>query len=170
MFSAEIESLSSDYNTVRGRYARRGCNAVLGDARCQVDLEQAQFAGAGTVAGLAGNNAFLASGLDGFAAGWFGDGTLHWLTGANAGADTVVAGHRNAHGVVTLMFAAPPRHAIAEGDSFTIRAGCDRSFETCRKKFANGLNFQGFPHIPGNDSAYSYVSGDAVFDGGPVVP
>ena len=30
-------------------------------------------------------------------------------------------------------------------------AGCDKSFATCRARFANTDNFRGFPQIPGND-------------------
>ena len=55
------------------------------------------------------------------------------------------------------------------GDSFTIVAGCDKRFGTCKAKFANRENFRGFPHLPGNDSAYAYVTDGLVFDGGPVV-
>ena len=53
---------------------------------------------------------------------------------------------------------------------FTISAGCDKAFATCKAKFANQLNFQGFPHLPGNDAAYAYVDGEGVFDGAPLVP
>jgi len=48
-------------------------------------------------------------------------------------------------------------------------ATCDRSFATCRGTFGNGVNFRGFPHIPGNDALLRYPeSGDAL-DGAPVV-
>jgi uncharacterized phage protein (TIGR02218 family) len=40
---------------------------------------------------------------------------------------------------------------IAIGDAFTVTAGCDKSFATCRARFANTDNFRGFPQIPGND-------------------
>jgi uncharacterized phage protein (TIGR02218 family) len=45
---------------------------------------------------------------------------------------------------------------IAVGDSFAITAGCDKSFATCRDRFANIVNFRGFPQIPGNDFIVSY--------------
>jgi hypothetical protein len=34
--------------------------------------------------------------------------------------------------------------------------GCGKRFETCRDRFANGINFGGFPAIPGNDFVISY--------------
>ena len=30
-------------------------------------------------------------------------------------------------------------------------ASCDKRWATCRVTFANGVNFQGFPDIPGDD-------------------
>ena len=57
--------------------------------------------------------------------------------------------------------------AIAPGDSFTVSAGCDKYFATCRDKFANALNFRGFPQMPGNDHVLSYpAQGDPALDGG----
>jgi uncharacterized phage protein (TIGR02218 family) len=59
---------------------------------------------------------------------------------------------------------------MAVGDIFSVEAGCDKTFATCKAKFSNALNFRGFPHLPGNDVAYSYVVDGGNFDGGPVVP
>ena len=39
----------------------------------------------------------------------------------------------------------------APGDSLRLTAGCDKRFATCRLKFVNQANFQGFPHVPGED-------------------
>ena len=43
------------------------------------------------------------------------------------------------------------RAALVPGDRVRITAGCDKRMETCRYKFNNLLNFQGFPDIPGED-------------------
>ena len=51
---------------------------------------------------------------------------------------------------------------LAWGDGFVIRAGCDKRLETCRDRFANVLNFRGFPNIPGQDAVLRYAAkGDA---------
>jgi uncharacterized phage protein (TIGR02218 family) len=56
---------------------------------------------------------------------------------------------------------------IEPGDTFTITAGCDKTFDTCKAKFANGINFRGFPHIPGNRFVLTVPGpGDAGNDGG----
>ena len=43
------------------------------------------------------------------------------------------------------------RAPLAEGDLVRLTAGCDKRFETCRFKFDNALNFQGFPDLPAED-------------------
>ncbi len=60
-----------------------------------------------------------------------------------------------------------PGAPVAAGDTFTLTAGCDKRLATCRDRFANALNFQGFPHMPGNDVVMRAVPGSApVLDGG----
>jgi uncharacterized phage protein (TIGR02218 family) len=52
------------------------------------------------------------------------------------------------------------------GDAFVVTAGCDKHLSTCRDRFANAINFRGFPHIPGNDFVVSYpVPGEGSNDG-----
>jgi len=63
-----------------------------------------------------------------------------------------VLGHDVADGVAILTLLEAPVRRIAESDTFTIRAGCDKRIETCGAKFANTANFRGFPHIPGQDT------------------
>jgi len=41
---------------------------------------------------------------------------------------------------------------IEVGDTFQVFAGCDKRLETCKTKFDNHINFQGFPYIPGQDA------------------
>ena len=51
-------------------------------------------------------------------------------------------------------------------DTFVVTAGCDKRFATCRDRFANAVNFRGFPHIPGNDFVMRYaVDGEPGHDG-----
>jgi len=45
---------------------------------------------------------------------------------------------------------------LASGDSVRLEAGCDKRAETCRVKFNNLVNFQGFPHLPGEDWLMAY--------------
>jgi uncharacterized phage protein (TIGR02218 family) len=161
-FTAELRSLSHRLNEESGRLYTATCAADLGDARCTVDLGDAAYHGSGTVASLAGTSAFRVSGLDAFADGWFTAGRLAFTGGGNAGFAVEVKTHRAAlDGVLIELWQAAPE-PIAVGDTFTVTAGCDKRFATCRDRFANGVNFRGFPQIPGNDFVISYpVPGQA---------
>jgi len=155
-FTAELRSLSARLNEESGRLYTATCSADLGDARCTVNLGDAAFHGSGTVASLAGASAFRAAGLDGFADGWFTAGKLTFTSGANAGFAVEVKAHRLAlDGVLIELWQKAPE-PIAVADAFTVTAGCDKRFATCRDRFANGVNFRGFPAIPGNDFVIGY--------------
>jgi uncharacterized phage protein (TIGR02218 family) len=155
-FAAELRSLSHRLNEESGRLYTATCSADLGDARCTVDLTDAAFHGSGAVTSLAGTSAFRASGLNGFADAWFTGGKLTFTGGANSGFAVEVKTHRvAADGVLLALWQAAPE-AIEAGDTFTVTAGCDKRFATCRDRFANSINFRGFPHIPGNDFVISH--------------
>src|SRR5690606_27497244 len=109
--------------------------------------------------------AFTASGLGGFAAGWCGGGTVTWTSGANAGRRAEVLSHDLTDGIAILTLLEAPVRPIAETDAFVIRAGCDKRLATCSAKFANVVNFRGFPHIPGQDAVLRYATRDGGHDG-----
>jgi uncharacterized phage protein (TIGR02218 family) len=168
-FSAELESMARSLDQTKGRWFRRGCDAELGDARCGFHLDQAGFSGAGMVAELAAGDTVIVAGLDGFPADWFAYGLLTWTSGANSGRRERIIAHE-VRTAVALVLWREGGAAMAAGDAFTVVAGCDKSFETCKAKFGNALNFRGFPHLPGNDAAYGYATDGQVFDGGALVP
>jgi uncharacterized phage protein (TIGR02218 family) len=66
--------------------------------------------------------------------------------------------HNADAGLVRITLLEAPVRPIAVGESFTIRAGCDKMLGTCRAKFANIARFRGFPQIPGNDTMIRYPS------------
>lgn len=150
-FTAELRGLSSQLNMVRGRLFAAGCDADFGDARCAVARDAPAYRGDGTVAGVEGASLFRAAGLEGFAEGWFTQGRLAFTSGANAGFACEVKSHGIAGGARLELWQRPPE-PLGAGDGFTVTAGCDKRFETCRDRFANALNFRGFPHMPGNDA------------------
>lgn len=163
-FVAELESLAASLDRPNGRYLRRRCDATLGDARCGVNLGPSRFNGSGSIIGRIAPMAFAVSGIGSFAPGWFSHGVLTWTSGAAESSKVSVIDHRKGiEGVVLTLEsgAATPQ----PGDAFAIVAGCDKVFGTCKAKFSNPLNFRGFPHLPGNDAAYRYVSEGAEFDG-----
>lgn len=169
-FVAELEGLSYSLDRPGGRYIVRACDAELGDARCGFQLEQSGYAGAGAVLEREGSDAIVVSGLDAFAPGWFVHGVMVWTAGARAGRSERIMGHSRQSRGVLLALGHSPLPPIGEGDTFSVKAGCDKTFATCKAKFSNAVNFRGFPHLPGNDAAYGYVVDGGQFDGGPIVP
>ena len=165
-FTAELRGLAHRLNQPVGRLFQYGCDADLGDVRCGIDLGAAEMRGVGTVVASEDDRVVTASGLDAFAEGWFDRGRVVFTSGANAGAGCEVKLHSiAAAGAVIEMWQTMARQ-IAVGDEFTVTAGCDKQFSTCRTKFANGVNFRGFPHMPGNDYVISYARSGEVNDGG----
>ena len=94
---------------------------------------------------------FTASGLDAFTADWFTRGLVTFTSGAADGQRIEVKRHAAAGDVVTIELWQPARTPLLPGQTFTIMAGCDKHIGTCRAKFANAVNFRGFPFMPGND-------------------
>jgi uncharacterized phage protein (TIGR02218 family) len=168
LFKAELKSRMDMLDKRSGRTIRRHCDAELGDAKCKVAL--AGFTVSASVASVATAADFKTDALGAFADRWFEHGRLTWTNGANAGQVSNISQHEKLGMEQRLVLWRPPSAPIAIGDAFSISAGCDKAFATCKAKFANQLNFQGFPHLPGNDAAYAYVDGEGVFDGAPLVP
>ncbi|WP_342109275.1 DUF2163 domain-containing protein [Methylobacterium sp. SI9] len=160
-FVAELRGLAHRLDAERGRTYRATCGADLGDGRCRVDLTAWRTTGRVTAMP---EPATLAAALAGdFPDGLFTGGRLAWIAGANAGHAADV---RLQLGGLIELWTAPPR-PVAVGDAFTLTAGCDKRLATCRDRFANAVNFQGFPHMPGNDTVMRAVPGsDHALDGG----
>jgi uncharacterized phage protein (TIGR02218 family) len=157
-FVAEVRSLTHWLNQTVGRTYQFSCDADLGDARCGVNLNSPLWSATGTVSSLTGGRSFTAAALGSFATDTFTLGVVTWTSGANVGRKAEIASF--ASGVITL-FEAPVR-TIALGDAFTATAGCDKQFTTCSAKFSNGVNFRGFPHMPGEEAVLRYPNqGDA---------
>jgi uncharacterized phage protein (TIGR02218 family) len=160
-FEAELRGLQAALNVPVGRVFSRFCDADLGDARCGKDIENPAFRGEGIVTEVLGGSAFRADGLEAYAEGWFARGRLVW----DAGGESEIAAHRLEGGDAVLELLDPPGTVLAVGATFAVYAGCDKRFETCRAKFANTLNFRGFPHMPGNDAVQARPVAGEPLDG-----
>ena len=83
-----------------------------------------------------------------YSIGYFAYGKVSFTSGLNAGFSMEVKTF--APGVVTLAMNLP--YPLTVGDNYTIVAGCDKSFGTCRDRWNNVLFFRGEPYIPGQDT------------------
>lgn len=165
-FKVELRGLTEALNAPQGRVYQRGCNAALGDATCRVNLQASGYRAQMVVQAVLPNGEIVLTGDAVQGDGWFQLGRCAPTTGAAAGLVGMVKHDQCQDGGrrVTLWqsFAAP----LAVGDSVTLEVGCDRAHSTCKTKFANLLNFQGFPHIPGEDWQISYPNDTQPKDGG----
>ena len=152
-FKAEVRGLAHELQQPKGRIIQFACDADLGDQRCTVDLDVPAFKGTGAVTAVADQRTFTVSGLGSFAEDWFTRGLMTWTSGANAGRKAEAKLHSKRDGVVTLELWQAMAEEVGVGDAFTITAGCDKHFKTCKAKFDNSVNFRGFPHVPGIDFA-----------------
>ncbi len=158
-FTAEIRGLAHYLQQPRGRLFQYACDAVLGDARCGVDLTHAQYRGVGTIATVTNSRTFVIAGLPVYASGWFSRGLMVFGSGGNAGHSYEIRRHATSGaGPVVELWRVPAREVVG-GESVTLTAGCDKVLASCRDKFANVVNFRGFPHMPGMDLVSSYVRG-----------
>lgn len=117
-----------------------GCMRTLYDAGCGVN--PASFSATGTV--TTGGTTSFGSGLTG-ASGFYSQGRVVFLTGANAGISRTVKSYDGA-GNFSLIRGLPS--SCAPGDTFKAYAGCDLTKTTCNSKFANLVRFKGTPFVP----------------------
>lgn len=158
-FAAEVRGLGHYLQQPQGRVFQFACDAELGDARCQVDLASPLHRAIGVVTEALGDRTMATADLAAFPDGWLTRGLLTFTSGANAGRRSEVKRHQKRAGGATLELWQAPGAPIAPGDAFTVTAGCDKQHATCRAKFANAVNYRGFPHMPGNDFLASPLSG-----------
>jgi uncharacterized phage protein (TIGR02218 family) len=125
------------------------CRAELGDKRCRVDM-----AGRVRLTRVTANpqeDAIVVAAAPA-EPNAYAFGRLRWIGGANSGLESLIAQSDGPR----LKLREPPPFAIGEGDLVEIREGCDKSFATCRTRFANAVNFRGEPHLPGMDLLTRY--------------
>ncbi len=171
-FRAELRGPAHRLERVSGRIYGRLCDAEFGDGRCGVDATSPIHRAEATVTGGDGRSSLLVDGIATFADGWFTGGRLTISDGALAGHTIGIDAHEAAveagagAGAARLRLWRRLPLEVAAGTGVVVVAGCDKRLATCREKFANTVNFRGFPHIPGNDFAFSYARTGGANDGG----
>jgi uncharacterized phage protein (TIGR02218 family) len=165
-FAAELRSLANRMNQTVGQTYQRTCSAVLGDARCTVNVAQAAYQATGTIQTAGLTRVFDVSGLSSYAADWFTAGLVRFTAGANDGLTFEIKTHARTAGTDSIELWTAPELPLAVGDAATFTTGCRKDLGTCRSKFDNIVNFRGFPHIPGVDAVARYPTSDAAASGG----
>jgi uncharacterized phage protein (TIGR02218 family) len=150
-FSAELVSRKSELMidpiprtgpSCRAQFCGPGCNLNPALFDHAASLAEVDFA----------INAVRVAAIDDFDR--FAGGTLRWLGGPHAGAGMTIM-------AVTgewLVLDWPLAPDLATGVQIILREGCDHTIETCATWFANAVNFQAEPYLPGNDMISRYPS------------
>ncbi len=149
-FVVELRGLSDLLNQVTGRTYLRRCSAVLGDDACGVNTDTPAFTVDLTVDQVTEQRILRLASSD-HADRWFADGQCRVVTGAAQGLEATIKQDRITGNGRTVVLTQALRGDLRAGDRVRLVAGCDRRAETCRIKFANLLNFRGFPDLPGDD-------------------
>ncbi|WP_226688320.1 DUF2163 domain-containing protein [Ruegeria arenilitoris] len=150
-FHAELRGLTDLLNRPMGRVYQKPCTAVLGDGDCKFNLGAPGYQAEAEVVAVIAGTVLQLKGAEAPDEAWFRRGRLDvlsgWATGLWAAIkqDDRIVGGRN----VTLWSGISG--GLAVGDRVKLTAGCNKSMRTCRKKFNNIINFQGFPDLPGED-------------------
>ncbi len=150
-FQAELRGLTDTLNQPQGRSYLRDCNAVLGDTRCGFDLSDPAFSVTLPIAATQDAHVFRFDTVSGFAEQWFEAGALEVVSGDAVGLREVIKLDQTVDGNRVITLWQPIRAMAKPGDLVRLTAGCDKRAATCREKFANFINFRGFPDIPGDD-------------------
>jgi len=155
-FKAELRGLTELLNRPQGMAYTPGCSAVLGDGQCRFDLTQPGYFAEATIDAVDDGRVFSFLNFASYDERWFEGGRFAAISGAADGLVGVVKIDRQEGMRRRIELWQSLRAPIAAGDTVLIHAGCDKSTTSCRIKFANFLNFRGFPHIPGEDWLASY--------------
>ena len=82
----------------------------------------------------------------------FENGEFRWIDGPHSGQVMTILAAESQEFVVAELLS--PK--IEVGHRVDLREGCDKTIQTCGTRFGNALNFQGEPHLPGNDLLAQY--------------
>lgn len=149
-FEAEMRGLAERLQRPVHRTYTLTCDAVLGDSRCQVELDGSPgFRRNVSVLSVTSNRIFTVDLAE--AEQWAQYGKAEFTSGNNAGLEREIIDQTEEGGSpgennITLLIPMP--FDVEAGDTIQITAGCDKTLDTCQTKFDNVEFFRGFPFIP----------------------
>ena len=159
-FSARLTTIAQRFHEATGRLFQAGCDAEFADARCGLDARLYTL----TTQVLSSDGDLVvrlpATGKDD---GCFANGVLTREDGTRLR----IRSHDASTTGDELVLWSPPARPFTHGEAIALTQGCDKAHATCRDRFANVVNFRGFPHVPGPEMVLAYAHGsDVTMDGG----
>lgn len=150
-FTAELESRKRELQRDPVPRTSPSCRAVFCGPGCTLSAARFTHRGQVTASTLSSNALSISvPGSHGDLAG----GQLRWLDGPYAGLTMGIVS-TSASGITLDT---PLDQPIPQNARILLREGCDRTLATCAARFGNAVNFQGEPHLPGNDLITRYPS------------
>lgn len=150
-FSADLVSRKAELQRDPAPRTSPSCRAEFCGPGCTLSAARFSHHGSVSAIDLSANTVTLVTSAS--LASLVG-GRLRWLDGPYAGQASVIAA--SSGGAVVLD--SPLDRTPPIGSRVLLREGCDRTLETCASRFANAINFQGEPFLPGNDLITRYPS------------
>lgn len=141
-FLAEIRGLMQYLQNNIGSLYQTTCRAVLGDAKCGVNLASYTYASSVSAISL---NRIITCDLTN-SDSYFNSGSITFTSGLNTGLSLEVKSWNAVSHQLELQL--PANYVIAVGDTFTAVRGCSKSITECQDVFGNAINFRGEPYIP----------------------
>jgi uncharacterized phage protein (TIGR02218 family) len=150
-FTAELQSRKAELQLDPIPRTSPSCRAAFCGVGCALSAAQFSHEAVLVAHDPDGNSVQLSCDA---ANGLLVSGTLRWLDGPYAGITMGVLAQDGA----ALVLDTPVDDPLPSGLRAVVREGCDRTLETCATRFANAVNFQGEPFLPGNDLIARYPS------------
>ena len=141
-YSAEIRSFAQLLQQKIGTLTTQGCRAVFGDSECTKDLTT--LTDNLTIIAVTNNRQFTVS--SGRGDGFFELGEVTFTSGENNGSKSTVLSFIGNQ----FQLFEPMPYDIQVGTTIRAVAGCAKTVGAC-KSYSNILNYQGEPHLPGED-------------------
>ncbi|NOZ32810.1 MAG: DUF2163 domain-containing protein [Alphaproteobacteria bacterium] len=133
-FRAELRSATAILSNVHGRVFQRSCDALLGDGRCQFDVNAAANWRLATAVSSDARHLLRVTGLEDWSDDWASSGQIDWQTGQRSGLVDIVERHFIQAGAIYLSIGTEVLQTVTPGDTGRVTVGCDKKFSTCGAK------------------------------------
>jgi uncharacterized phage protein (TIGR02218 family) len=155
-YTIEMMMLVDALNQTVGKTVTANCLKEFGGqefAGCKIALGPITVTGTLT---HATSNSLFRDSTRAEAADYFGNGTIAFTTGDNAGLKPIRIKSHAADGTIETHEAF--HYPVAVGDAYTLIPGCRKRMEDCRDKWTNIANFGGFSFVS-TTSTYAQIGG-----------
>jgi uncharacterized phage protein (TIGR02218 family) len=150
VFNAEFRSLSQLLSQQFVENTTPGCRAKrLGEPPCNANMTGRVHNE--DVVSITNAHLLTFTNAGATVEGRFIHGFVVFVDGENAGIERLIKNATISGGNNVITLQEPFPFTIEVGETATLTEGCDHLFETCINEFDNAVNYQGEPHLPGNN-------------------